>query len=234
MIEMGEKEPDKGYEDLITELTNFFKNLKEEVIDNIVAEVKRRNRLRKLFDSQMETLKSRGCPQEILEVFQKQKSEVLNKASENKIEITEHIPFLPVIPHSYIGIYGLMSMVRNDEKVGYICLNPNEITDLVKAPKNPYFIYDVENGEDTLKYSLDNADKFVKEQNRSCLIADECIAMCIHTNVLFKHHVYTNSRYENGNKIIDICLKNKRPMLDWSSTNYSDAKWGFASCHSRI
>jgi len=186
-----------------------------------------------LFDSQMETLKSRNCPQAIIEAFQNKKGEVLSKAAE--MEVPEgNIPFVPVIPRSYMGIYGFMPMVRNSDKVGYTYLDPNEITDEVETPKNLYFIYDVKDGKDMLGKSPEKAEKLIKEQKRSCLTADEGIAVCVHSKVLSEHYVdCTGSRYEHSDCVPHVCLSGGRPKLDWSDADYSHGKWGSASCRSR-
>ncbi len=179
----------------------------------------RKNGLAKLFDSQMETLKSRGCPQAILEAFQNQRDAVLSKAAE--MEIYEgHIPFVPVIPRIYMGVYGLMPMVRNGEKVGYTYLDPNEITDQVETPKNPYFIYDVEDGKDMLGKSPEKSEKIITEQKRSCLTADEGIAVCTHTNVLSEHYVdCAGSHYRRADGVprVSICLTTGRCSTGTSS-----------------
>jgi hypothetical protein len=228
---------------LVAKLTTFFKGLATEEIDDVVTEAKkqattetveeRKNKLAKLFDSQMETLKTRGCPQVILEAFQNKKNEVLEKAV--VMEISEgNIPFVPVIPRIYLGIYGLMPMVRNGDKVGYTCLDPNEITNKVETPKGPYFIYDVENGKDMLGKPPEKAEKLIKEQNRSCLTADEGIALCIHTNVLPEHYVdCTGSRYGRAGRVPGVYLDGFGPELDWGDADSSVGEWGSASCGSR-
>jgi len=230
-------------EGLVAKLTAFFKGLEAEVIDDVVAEVKkqataetieeRRNGLAKLFDNQMETLKSRGCPQAILEVFQNQRDAVLSKATEMEIS-KGHIPFVPVIPRTYMGVYGLMPMVRNEDKVGYTYLDPNEITDKLETPKGPYFIYDVEDGEGMLGKSPKKAEQLIAEQKRSCLTIDEGIAVCVHTNVLSEHYVdCTGSRYESADRVPSICLDGDEPRLRWNYLFNSSVRWGSASCRSR-
>jgi len=231
-------------EGLIAKLTAFFKGLGVEVIDDVVAEAKkqanaetvedRKNGLAKLFDSQMETLKSRNCPQTIIEAFQNKKPEVLSKAVE--MEVPEgNIPFVPVIPRSYMGIYGLMPMVRNGDKVGYTYLDPNEITDNEEEiPKNPYYIYDVEPGKATLGKSPEDVEKIIKKQNRLRHITDEDIAVCIHTNVLSDHYLWnTGSRYRHSDGVPFVCLFDGRPRLCWCYADDSNLEWGSASCRSR-
>lgn len=231
-------------EGLIAKLTAFFKGLGAEVIDDVVAEAKkqanaetvedRKNGLAKLFDNQLETLKSQNCPQAILEAFQNKKSDVLNKAAE--MEIPEgNIPFVPVIPRSYMGIYGLMPMVRNDDKMGYTYLNPNEMTDNEEEiPKNPYYIYDIEPGKVTLGKSPEDAEKIIKKQNRLRHITDEDIAVCVHTDVLSDHYLWsTGSRYVLSGWVPNVCLSGDVPELGWDVADCSFDEWGSASCRSR-
>ena len=147
------------HEGLVAKLTAFFNGLTAEEIDNVVTEARqqatvktmqeRKARFAKLFDSQMETLKSRGCPRVILEAFGNQRDAVLSKAAEMEIP-KGHIPFVPVISRTHMSIHGLMLMVRNGDNVGCTYLDPNEITDKVETPKGSYFIYDVEDGKDML------------------------------------------------------------------------------------
>ena len=240
---MAKKEKKDQREDLVAKLTAFFKGLEVEVIDDVVAEAKkqaiaetveeRKNGLAKLFDSQMETLKSRGCPQAIIEAFQNQRDAVLSKAVE--MEIPEgHIPFVPVIPRSYMGIYGLMPMVRNEDKVGYTYLDPNEITNNEECPKGPYYIYDVEPGKATLGKSPEDAEKIIKKQNRLCHVPEEDIAVCVHADVLSDHYLWSaGSRCRRADGVPYVFLDDDRPKLNWGFAGHSLDRWGSASCSCR-
>ncbi len=230
--------------DLVTKLVPLFQGLSPSEVDEAVVEVKkqvdaevlekRRNELEKLFDSQMETLKLRDCPSAILEAFQDKRDEVLSTTIEMEIP-KGNIPFIPVIPSSYVGIYTLMSMVRNKEKVGYTYLDPNEIINNEETPKNPYFIYDVEPGKETLGKSVEKAQEFIKKQNRLCHIPDEDIAVCIHTDTLSDHHLWsTGSRVRQDDEVPFVYLDRGEPRLNWTSIDDSDvSRWGFASCCER-
>lgn len=230
-------------EGLVAKLTVFFKGLTREEIDDVVTEARkqvdvetkeeRKNGFTKLFDSQMETMKSCGCPQAILEAFGKQRDAVLSKAAE--MDIPEgNTPFIPVIPRSYLGIYGLMPMVRNGDKVGYTTLDPNNITDVVDVPKGPYFIFDIEDGRKYLGKSPERAEELIKEENRSCLTADEGIAVCVHTNVLSDHYVdCTGSRFGHSYRVPHVYLEDEFPRLIWLNFDDSDHRWGSASCQAR-
>ncbi|MGA9237873.1 DUF5701 family protein [Robiginitalea sp.] len=229
-------------EGLVAKLTAFFKGLSGDKIDEAVAQARklanaetleeRKDKLVKLFESQLEKLKSTGTPQAILEVFQNNTDEVVSKAAE--IAVAEgNIPFLPVIPRSYMGIYALMPMVKYNGKVGYIYLDPNELTDVVETPKTPYYAFDVENGKVMLGKSPKDAEKIIKNQKRSCLTADEVIAVGIHSQVLSDHYVdATGSRFKSD-FVPGLCLGDDRPGLRYFNPDRSYDEWGSGSCGSR-
>lgn len=240
---MGKKLCKDQKEGLIAKLTAFFKGLTPEEIDEVVTEAKkqsksedlqeRKENLADLFDSQMKTLKERDCPKVIIESFQSQKDTVLDKVV--KTDVAEgNIPFIPVIPRIYMGVHGLMPMVRNGDKVGYTYLDPNEITDVVKAHNKPYFIIDVENGKKMLGKSPEKAEKLIKEQKRSCLATEEGIALCVHTDVLSDHYVDCTGSRSESDCVPVVSLHGSVPGLYWDYADNSSNEWGSASCGSRL
>ncbi|MBI1999342.1 MAG: hypothetical protein HYS74_01660 [Parcubacteria group bacterium] len=145
-----------------------------------------------------------------------------------------NIPFLPVIPRSPRSPYDLMAMVRNGSKVGYAYLNPTQISDVVDAPQEPYYIYDVEDGNITRGKSPEDALKIFKQQKRSPLTAAEVMALATHTDVLSRHYVWaTGSRYEFAARVPNVYLGGGRPKLGWDWVGDSLGHWGSASCGSR-
>lgn len=98
-----------------------------------------------LMDQMMEKLRESVNPKAApaLEALKSQKSNVFERAK--KIEISDgHIPFLPVIPAPYFGGYdNLMNLVENS---GGNLLYDTKITNEVKVPDRPYYIFDVDNG----------------------------------------------------------------------------------------
>ncbi len=247
-------------EELIAKLTAFFKGLTTETINDVVAEAKkqagaetiedRKNELAKLFDSQMEIIESRlnsmNIPSGlILEKFRKEQDKTIQKMLEvwTRYYPRETIESLarkgrhlgiPVISRGYLGICGLMAIVRNGDKVGYTYLDPNEMTDNEEIPKNPYHIYDVETGKATLGKSPEDAEKIIKKQNRLRHITDEDIAVCVHTDVLSDHYLWsTGSRCRHSGGVPGVYLSGDRPRLDWRCAGGSDGGWGSASCRSR-
>lgn len=249
---MTKKEFDKEQrEKLVTQLKVIFKGLGADLIDfkglgadlidelvvkargQAIAEMfdERKNELAKLFDNELKTLQSRGCPQAILTIFQNNKSEVLERAVVMDIP-DGNIPFVPVIPRSYMGIYALMPMVRNGEKVGYTSLAPYEIIDNEKCPKEPYYIYNVEPGKATFGKTPEEAEKIIKGQNRLCHVLEEDIAVCVHTDVLSYHWLLSvGSRYVTDDK---VPLITNQLECFWDVIDNQRGDCGFASCHSRV
>lgn len=192
-----------------------------------------------LFDLQIAILKSRGCPEQIVETLQSWKPIVLVKAMGMTIG-EGNVPFLPVITPACLGYYGLMDMVRNGLARGsiYYIQHLAEITDV--SVEDLYYIYDVEDGSATLQKSLDMAKIATRgpRQYRFMLSVAEGIALTTHTDVLSRHDVLTaGSHYGavNCENVPNITLKEgSRPFLVPNYIFDSDGhRWGFPSCGSR-
>ena len=190
----------------------------------------RQQNLRALFDQQINVLKDRNCPDQIVEMLTNQKGQVINKAA--KMNISKgNIPFLPVIPTTYLTIYSQMAMVKHQDKFGINLLDPAEITNQLETPLKPYFIFDAEDGQATLGKSPAKAEKLIKEQERRCLTEVEVIALCIQTDVLSRHYVNaTAARYESDDGVPHLYLDDDRPKLYWNYVDGPHGRWGSASC----
>lgn len=133
--------------------------------------------LLRLFDQQMETLVSRGCPVQIVEDFADQKDRVIALAL--GLDSETEIPFLPVIPLNYLGVAGLMSLICHNEKKGCVSgelwvdkISNRIFTDL-NFPRRPYFIFGVRKDADS--------------GNRCHLLNfDETVALCVHQASIFE------------------------------------------------
>jgi hypothetical protein len=213
-------------------------NERDEVVvkaKNLIVEKEKRVKgedLEKLFDKQIQTLKDRGCPPVILEMLTEQRSQVIEKASKMAFE-KGRIPFLAVIPRIYLTIYSQMAMVRNKDKVGYTYLDAKEITDVVKTPDKPYYIFDVEDGEAMLGKAPQDAEKLINKQGRRCVTEVEVIALGIQTDVLSRHFVdATGSRYGSSDGMPGLWLLEGEPELGWYYLFSAVGGWGSASCGS--
>ena len=229
---------------LIADLVFALRKVDQDDIDYAVAQAKnqimaeakrmKQNDLEQLFNTQIATLKDRGVPAQIVEMLHNQKGQVVKKASEMVIG-DGNIAFLPVIPRSYRSPYDLMAMVKNGGKAGYTYLNPTHISDVVDAPSEPYYIYDVEDGNSTRGKSPEAAEKILKQQKRSPLTAAEVMALTTHIDVLSRHYVWApGSRCESAVLVPFVYLDNgDRPRLSWIYVFYLFGHWGAASCGSR-
>lgn len=225
---------------LVSELAALFQGQKLETVQQAVKEATKQvwpelvtGPLSELFNTQMETLKARGCPKSVIDALTAKKSEVIAKATE--IETADgHIPFVPVVPRTEVDLGDLMKMVRNRDREGYNYLDQSDVSNVVDVPSGPYFMFDVEDGKDMLGKSPEKAEKLIKEQNRSCLTADEGIAVCVHKDVLSEHYMdCTGSRYGRSDEVPDVYLYDDLPKLFWDCADCSHGEWGSASCRSR-
>jgi hypothetical protein len=229
----------------VGELVTIFKGLSAgEIYEAVVAAkdklaedatATKRAEHEALFDSQIATLKDKGVPVQIMRMLSNQRDDVLRNASEATIG-EGNIAFLPVIPTTYLSFYTQMAMVVHDGKEGYNYLQPNLILDKVETPGEPYWIYDVEDGDAMRGKSSNEAEKLLEDTGRSPLTVVEVVSLAIHnTNVLTRHFIdATGSRYESADKMSGVYLDyGYRPRLNWYYVGYSLGHWGSASCGSR-
>ena len=232
------------YDQEVEKLVGVLRKLPADQRDDVVVRAKNQleaervkiEDLKKLFVSQIQTLKSRGCPKQILEMAYYSKTEVVQKASRMTI-IEGYIPFVgPVIPPAYLGYYGLMAMVRNRDNEGYVCLDPSRVTDKVETPEGLYWLYGVEDGEAMLGKTPQNAEEAINKQGRFILTAAETMALCTHSNVLLRHYVdATGSRYNGTDRVPFVYLDNGGcPNFNWHNVVANiPPEWGSPSCGSR-
>lgn len=188
--------------------------------------------LQKLFDTQIATLKDRGCPEQILTMLANQRGDVVSKASQTSLK-EGRISFLPVVPRLYLSIYSQMAMVRNGNKAGYTYLNPSQVTDVVETPREPYYIFDIEDGEVMRGKAPRQAEKEIKKDGRRGLTEVEVIALGIHTDVLSRHYVDAVGSRFGSNGVPGLGLFDGGPALYWCGLGVGDDRWGAASCGSK-
>lgn len=186
--------------------------------------------LRELFDSQIKTLKDRGCPPAIMKMLVAQREKVIIHAG--PITFDEgRIPFLPVIPTTYLTIYSQIAMVRKGDVLGCVFITCEDIKDVIVTPGRPYYIYNIEDGEAMLGMVVKDASKLIRKQKRSCLTAVEIISLGIHTDVLSGHFVDApGSCFGSSAYVISLWLKGNCPTLEWSQVDSYSERWGVASC----
>ena len=186
-----------------------------------------------LFDRQIQTLTDRGIPSDIVKKFQVQKPTVLKKAGEGP-PTEEHIPFLPVIPDSFLSIEKQMTFVKNGTQKGKSHLGTEKISTAVQVPKEPYYIFNVEDGRAMLGRSPNSAVTGIINQDRSPLTVEEGIAIAIHKFDILSDHFVDLPGSRHDDEVAYLWLSEGRPKLNWSWANLSSARWGSASCGSRL
>lgn len=187
----------------------------------------------KLFDIQIQILKDRGVPSDIIQKLENQKSAVLKKASDIPFK-DGHIPFLSVIPSTLLSFEKQMEMVYHGSVRGRSYLNQSRVTSLAQIPKEPYYIFDVEDGTAALGKAPQEAEKQFADSNRSPLTAEEGIALVIqHPEILNDHFIDLLGSRLGDVKVPFLWLYEGEPELYWGWASISVARWGSASCGSR-
>src|SRR5438034_6254806 len=90
-----------------------------------------RNGLERIFDSFLQTLEHRGCPQDILTMARVQKTEAIRFACMTPVG-EKHVPFIgPVIRPPYLDYHQLMTLCRNGDRDedGYTSFESADISD---------------------------------------------------------------------------------------------------------
>ncbi|MFH0819678.1 MAG: DUF5701 family protein [bacterium] len=195
---------------------------------------KDKEELEMLFYNQWLMLKKRGCPKQILEFFNNQKNEVVSVAS--RISFTKgNLPILLVLPRTSLTIHTQMTMVRNGKIKGYTMIDPVGVFEMIKTPSRPYYLFDVENGRETLGQSPEKAEKIIKKQRRLCSTEVEIINLALQTNVLKRHYLdATGCRYIDESKVPYLGMIKDKPILHWYRLKNGHPFWGSPSCGKRL
>ena len=205
------------------------------------------DRLFQLFDTQIETLKTLDCPKGIIDILRWRQDRVIVACLRIRI-LPNRIPFIPVITPAYCKIEELMAMVRNGEEKGRIYPQVMEdrypIIDAVGSQPflrtyfDPYYAIDIEDGTLTQGMDMRKVHRKILSFGRSPLSTAESISLCIQTDVLSRHYLWTaGSRWESENQIPEIMLTTfgGTPQLNYEDIdNCHEQLWAVPSCGIRI
>jgi len=185
----------------------------------------------KLFFSQIQTLKDRGCPEDVLVILQNQHDEVVSNAQKMSF-FEDNVPFIPVISKSAIDLKKLMNMVQVGDKKGKVFIVVSALTDNIKVSARPYYIYNVANGKSLRGKSPREAERIVTWDGvRRCLTVEETIALCVHTKTLSDFNLWAiGSCYSAGFIPCLWYMHSDGPMLSWDSKDSYDDFWATPSC----
>lgn len=187
------------------------------------------DRIDKLLESQLARLKNRGCPPQITETLLSRKRQVLRRLRKKRVTRGK-IPFLPVIPRTYLDLLDLMSMVRHEDKTGYTYLKPFMITDVIETPDEPYYIFDVDFGDILQGKSPLDAERIVKAERSRCLTVFEVIALAVHSDVLSHQYLWATGSRSDPDGVPYLWLCEGRPKLSRTHGGRSHADWATPFC----
>jgi hypothetical protein len=175
------------------------------------------------------------------EIFSKQKEQVLHLVADSGLIIEkndEFAPFVPVIPLSYVGLWGLASMLHVGDHRGRTELDPRKIIeDEESKAKELYYIYGVKFEKETIGKGLKDAEEIVRKKGRFLCTLAESVAFCASEYRLKENIVLVGgTKYESEEKIISIESVDCPPAINWrfafTAMNIPENR-GFVSCLGR-
>jgi len=175
----------------------------------------------------------------IFEPLKERIREIAQREKETK-EKEGHIPFVIVIKSEVIAPEKEMPLIELEGKKGFTGMSADDIKGLkpyeVKLPEGKaYLAIDIETGKTTLGKTPDEAIKQIKKEDRSALTIEEAVALITHhPEILKDHYVWASGSRHGVGKVACVWLSEGKPKLGWGYSDYSNSKWGSASCGSRV
>jgi len=197
------------------------------------------------FSRQIDNLAKKGFPK-LAGMDEKKFATIFEPLKERLKELSGkefkegRIPFVVVPRDKLLALEKQMPLVELDGKKGYTGIDDvSEFFTTAEGVEIPeamaYLVVDIENGKVMLGRSADEAVKQFKKEGRSPLTADEGVAIILqHPEILKDHYMDLAASRHGADGVADVWLHEGKPKLDWSSSDGSDAKWGSASCGSRV
>ena len=202
--------------------------------------------LEKDFDSQVDRLRNLGffdCDDQKKQQIVVELASLKNKLKELLIRKvrSQRKNFSPIVivpTEHWMSLVKKIPLMEVGGKKGFTTLNLSELktADGVKIPESlAYLVVDVENGKAMLGRIPDEAVKQFKKEGRSPLTAEEGVAIILqHPEILKDHYMGLPGSRHGVGEVADLWLDGGKPRLSWDWADGSCAKWGSASCGSRV
>lgn len=149
-----------------------------------------------------------------------------------------NIPFVIVVRDTLASLDKKIPLTEVDGKKGFTQLDLSEIKiiDGVVIPDAPmYLTVDIETGKAMLNKTVDVCRQEFKKDARSGLTAEEGVALITqHPEILKDHNIDLAGSRLGSDGVPFLWLREGKPGLGWSGSGDRDARWGSASCGSRI
>lgn len=193
----------------------------------------------KLFSEQMERLDQKGCPTEIIRIFEEKNGKLRKLVEQNEcLSRNGLIPFIPVIPERTLEFLKIVGMT--DENTTCL-IREKEIENITPAglerfKENPYFMIGVEPGEKTRGLSTEMAKKRIISERMFGNNIHEILAIITHSDVLHHRLLQCTETVKKGdhNFIPNIAKINGDPLIHWALARGKDLDWGTTSCKARV
>jgi len=193
-----------------------------------------RRRFDRDFSAQISALRRRNCPKAIIKTLESKRSQVIARAVGMTFG-SKRVFFSPVIPASQLSIPEQMLMVCNGDVPGFTFLSPKDITDKVKVPQEPYFIFSIDDGAKTLGWTPQQAEQtFSKQPRRRGLNCVEAIGLCRVSGVLSRFNIDAIASRVKKVKVPFLWIVEREPRLGADKVNASDPRWGIPSCNTVV
>ena len=195
------------------------------------------------FNRQIENLSKKGFPK-LAGMDEKKFAAIFEPLKEQLKELSSkefkegRIPFVVVPREKLLSLEKEIPLMEVDGKKGFTTLNLSELktADGVEIPESlAYLVVDVENGKAMLGRIPDEAVKQFKKEGRSPITAEEGVALILqHPEILKDHYMDLPGSRHGDDGVAVLWLHEGKPKLNWSRANILNAKWGSASCGSRV
>jgi hypothetical protein len=192
-------------------------------------------RLDREFSAQISVLKRFNCPKGIIKTLESKRQSVITKAVGMCFLGSKRILFCPVIPTPHLSVPEQMLMVLNNDVPGCTFISPKDITDEVDAPREPYFIFGIDDGAKTLGWTPHQAERtFSRQPRRRGLNCAEAIGLCRASDVLSRFNIDAIASRVKKAKIPFLWVVGREPRLGADKVNTSNPNWGIPSCNTMV
>ena len=197
------------------------------------------------FNRQVRTLIQKGVP-EMANLTEQRFISILEPLKEHIHELSTkkapkgHIPFIIVLGEELLSLKKQVPLMELEGEKGYTKMDSDTIKGFkpfeVKIPNGKaYLAVDIETGKTSLGKTPGEAIKKIKSEDRSPLTLEEGVALVTHhPEILKDNHIWMPGSRRGDDGVAHLWLSGGGPRLFWSLAVLSGARWGSASCGSRV
>jgi hypothetical protein len=227
----------------LTQTLEKLRELQRTVGMELVENREQYEKFEQEFNRQIDNLAKKGFPK-LAGVDEKKFAAIFEPLKEQLKELSskefkkDRIPFVVVPRENLLALEKKVPLMEVDGKKGFTMLDLSELktAEGVEIPESmAYLVVDVENGKVMLGKSANEAVKQFKKEGRSPITAEEGVALVLqHPEILKDHYMDLAGSRPGGGGVASLWPGGGRPRLHWGWADDSGARWGSASCGSRV